>query len=41
MPWAAANDFLLVSQMTITGPLYSCRPDRIGFVHGAAARRQR
>jgi type I restriction enzyme, R subunit len=29
-----ANDFLLVSQMTITGDLYSCRPDLIGFVNG-------
>lgn len=31
---SAANDFLLVSQMTITGPLYTCRPDLIGFVNG-------
>ncbi len=30
----AANDLLLVSQMTITGPLYTCRPDLIGFVNG-------
>jgi type I restriction enzyme R subunit len=29
-----ANDFLLVNQMTITGPLYTCRPDLIGFVNG-------
>lgn len=29
-----ANDFLLVSQMTITGTLYTCRPDLIGFVNG-------
>lgn len=29
-----ANDLLLVSQMTITGPLYTCRPDLIGFVNG-------
>jgi type I restriction enzyme R subunit len=29
-----ANDFLLVSQMTITGALYTCRPDLIGFVNG-------
>lgn len=29
-----ANDFLLVSQLTITGPLYTCRPDLIGFVNG-------
>lgn len=34
--WAdpAANDFLLVSQMTIVGQLYTCRPDLIGFVNG-------
>jgi type I restriction enzyme, R subunit len=30
----AANDFLLVSQMTIAGLLYTCRPDLIGFVNG-------
>ena len=30
----AANDFLLVSQMTITGQLYTCRPDLIGFLNG-------
>jgi type I restriction enzyme R subunit len=29
-----ANDFLLMSQMTITGELYTCRPDLIGFVNG-------
>jgi type I restriction enzyme R subunit len=29
-----ANDFLLVSQMTITGDLYTCRPDLLGFVNG-------
>jgi type I restriction enzyme R subunit len=28
------NDFLLVSQMTITGALYTCRPDLVGFVNG-------
>ena len=28
------NDFVLVSQMTITGALYTCRPDLIGFVNG-------
>jgi type I restriction enzyme R subunit len=28
------NDFLLVSQMTVTGELYTCRPDLIGFVNG-------
>jgi type I restriction enzyme, R subunit len=30
----AANDFLLVFQMTVTGHLYTCRPDLIGFVNG-------
>lgn len=30
----AANDFLLVSQMTVTGQLYACRPDLVGFVNG-------
>jgi len=29
-----ANEFLLVSQMTIVGQLYTCRPDLIGFVNG-------
>jgi type I restriction enzyme R subunit len=29
-----ANDILLVSQMTNTGDLYTCRPDLIGFVNG-------
>ena len=28
------NDFLLASQMTITGQLYTCRPDLVGFVNG-------
>ena len=28
------NDFLLVSQFSITGALYTCRPDLIGFVNG-------
>jgi type I restriction enzyme R subunit len=28
------NEFLLVSQMTVTGSLYTCRPDLIGFVNG-------
>ncbi|MFA6061893.1 MAG: type I restriction endonuclease subunit R [Gallionella sp.] len=32
--YPAANDFLLVSQMTIVGQLYTCRPDLIGFVNG-------
>jgi type I restriction enzyme R subunit len=30
----ANNDFLLVSQFSVTGPLYTCRPDLIGFVNG-------
>ena len=30
----AGNDFLLVSQMTVTGALYTVRPDLIGFVNG-------
>jgi type I restriction enzyme R subunit len=30
----AANDFVLVSQMSITGALYTRRPDLIGFVNG-------
>ena len=36
MDWEnpAANDFLLVSQMSIQGPLYLRRPDLIGFVNG-------
>jgi type I restriction enzyme R subunit len=29
-----ANDFLVVNQMSITGLLYTCRPDVIGFVNG-------
>ncbi len=28
------NDFLLVSQFSITGTLYTCRPDLVGFVNG-------
>ena len=28
------NDFVAVSQMKITGPMYSCIPDVIGFVNG-------
>ena len=31
---AEANDFLLVSQMSLQGPLYLRRPDLIGFVNG-------
>ena len=30
----AANDFLLVSQFSVTGVLYTCRPDLVGFVNG-------
>ena len=30
----ANNDFLLVSQFSITGKLYTCRPDLVGFVNG-------
>jgi type I restriction enzyme R subunit len=30
----AANDFLLVSQFSVTGPLYTCRLDLVGFVNG-------
>jgi type I restriction enzyme R subunit len=29
-----ANDYLLASQMTLTGQLYTCRPDLVGFVNG-------
>lgn len=28
------NDFLLVNQLSITGPLYTCRTDVVGFVNG-------
>jgi len=28
------NDFLLVSQLSVTGNLYTCRPDLVGFVNG-------
>ncbi|MBV5339084.1 MAG: type I restriction endonuclease subunit R [Deltaproteobacteria bacterium] len=28
------NDFLLVSQFSVTGMLYTCRPDLVGFVNG-------
>ena len=36
MDWenATENDFLLVSQFTVTGSLYTCRPDLVGFVNG-------
>ncbi len=30
----AANDFLLVSQFSVTGDLYTCRPDLVCFVNG-------
>jgi type I restriction enzyme R subunit len=30
----AANDFLLVSQLTVAGALYTRRPDLVGFVNG-------
>jgi hypothetical protein len=29
----ANNDFLLVSQFSATGALYTCRPDLVGFVN--------
>jgi type I restriction enzyme R subunit len=29
-----ANDFLLVSQFSVTGMLYTCRPDLVGFING-------
>ena len=34
--WASPekNDFLLVSQLSIVGDLYTCRPDLVGFVNG-------
>ncbi|MGH7948850.1 MAG: type I restriction endonuclease, partial [Candidatus Binataceae bacterium] len=28
------NDFLLVSQITVVGSMYTCRPDLVGFVNG-------
>jgi len=31
---AENNDFLLVSQFSVTGSLYTCRPDLVGFVNG-------
>ena len=36
MDWEnpATNDFLLVSQFSVTGALYTCRPDLVGFVNG-------
>lgn len=34
--WESAeqNDFLLVSQLSVVGTLYTCRPDLVGFVNG-------
>ncbi len=29
-----ANDFLLVSQFSVTGALYTCRPDLVAFING-------
>jgi type I restriction enzyme R subunit len=29
----ANNDFLLVTQFSVTGALYTCRPDLVGFVN--------
>lgn len=29
-----ANDFVAVQQLTVTGQLYTCRPDIVGFVNG-------
>jgi type I restriction enzyme R subunit len=31
---AEQNDFLLVSQLSVVGNLYTCRPDLVGFVNG-------
>jgi len=31
---AAANDWVAAQQLTVTGPLYTCRPDIVGFVNG-------
>jgi type I restriction enzyme R subunit len=28
------SDFLLVSQFSVTGAFYTCRPDLVGFVNG-------
>ena len=29
----ANNDFLLLSQFSVTGVLYTCRPDLVGFIN--------
>ena len=36
MDWEhpANNDFLAVRQISFAGPLYTCRPDTVGFVNG-------
>ncbi|WP_308389241.1 type I restriction endonuclease subunit R [Acidithiobacillus sp. AMEEHan] len=36
LDWAQPerNDFLLVSQFSVVGSLYTCRPDLVGFVNG-------
>jgi type I restriction enzyme, R subunit len=34
----ANNDFLLVSQLSVTGALNTCRPDLVGFVNGVLSR---
>ncbi len=31
---ASANDIVAVQQLTVIGPLYTCRPDIVGFVNG-------
>jgi type I restriction enzyme R subunit len=31
---ASANDVVAVQQLTVIGPLYTCRPDIVGFVNG-------
>lgn len=31
---ATANDVVAVRQLTVAGPIYTCRPDLVGFVNG-------
>jgi type I restriction enzyme, R subunit len=31
---SAANDFLVVSQLSVSSSLYTCRPDLVGFLNG-------
>ena len=31
---SAANDFLVVSQLSVSSALYTCRPDLVGFLNG-------